>query len=175
VRAFHHAAAAALITGLAACGTQAAGQLTGPPVAGTATAVPARTATASSRVAGTAPARPPSPAPGSPAPTLTGAATLTATDNGAIVRLHIGQQVAVTLTPEGFFSWHVPAAAGAAIKRVSASGGYPGQQPATAAFRAVRPGEATLTTINDTACLHAQPACLPPQLEWRVTIIVSRS
>lgn len=142
VKAFHPAAAAALITGLAACGTHAAGHLH---------------------------------APGSPPPTLAGPATLTATDNGAIVRLHVGQQVAVTLTPEGFFSWHVPAAAGAAIKRVSASGGYPGKQPAQAAFLAVRPGQGTLSTINDTACLHSRPPCLPPQREWRVTIIVTGS
>ena len=94
-------------------------------------------------------------------------------DNGAVVRLHTGQQVAVTLTPGTFFSWHVRAAAAAAVRRVSASGGYPGQQPARAAFLAVRSGEAMLTTINDTACLHAQPACEPAQQEWRVTIIVT--
>ena len=67
----------------------------------------------------------------------------------------------------------MPAAAGTAIKRVSARGGYPGQQPAQAAFLAIRSGEAALTTINDTACLHAQPACEPPQQEWRATIIVT--
>jgi hypothetical protein len=98
---------------------------------------------------------------------------LTAADNGMVVRLRVGQQVAVTLTPEGFFSWHVPAAAGAAMRRVSASGGYPSQRPAQAAFLAVRSGEATLTTINDTACLHAHPACEPAQREWRVTIVVT--
>jgi len=67
----------------------------------------------------------------------------------------------------------VPTATGAAVRRVSASGGYPGQQPARAAFLAVRPGGAILATINDTACLHAQPACLPAQQEWRVTVIVT--
>ncbi|MHC4055849.1 hypothetical protein, partial [Bradyrhizobium sp. 25ACV] len=87
----------------------------------------------SSQVPGTAPAQPSGPAPGSPAPTLTGPATLTAADNGAVVRLHTGQKVAVTLMSQGLFSWHVPAAAGAAVRRVSASGGYPGQQPAAAA------------------------------------------
>ena len=168
MKAFHLAAVAALTTGLAACGTQAAGQPTEPPIAVTATAVSARTATASSQVAGTAPAQP-----SSPAPTLTGPATLTVADDGAVVRLRTGQQVAVTLTPGTFFSWHVPAAAAAAVRRVSASGGYPGQQPARAAFLAVRSGEAMLTTINDTACLHAQPACEPAQQEWRVTIIVT--
>jgi hypothetical protein len=175
VKAFYRAAVAALTTVLTACGTQAAGQQAGQPAAATATATaaPARTATASSQVAGTARAQPSSPVPDRPVPTLTGPAALTAADNGAVVRLHTGQQVTVRLTPQGFFSWHVPVAAGAAIKRLSASGGYPGQQPAQAAFLAVRPGEATLTTIDDTACLHARPACQPPQREWRVTVIVT--
>ena len=180
MKTFHLAAVAALTTGLtaglAACGAQAAGQPADPPIAVTATAVPAGTgsalpagtATASSQGAGTVTAQP-----SSPAPTLTGPATLTVADNGAVVRLRTGQQVAVTLTPGNFFSWHVPAAAGAAVKRVSASGGYPSQQPAQAAFLAVQPGEAMLTTINDTACLHAHPACEPPQQEWRVTIMVT--
>ena len=187
MKTFHLAAVAALTTGLtaglAACGAQAAGQPADPPIAvtatavpagvptavpgGTASALPAGTATASSQV-GTVAAQP-----SSPAPTLTGPVTLTVADNGAGVRLRTGQQVAVTLTPGTFFSWHVPAAAGAAVRRVSASGGYPGPQPAQAAFLAVRPGGAMLTTITDTACLHAQPACEPAQQEWRVTIIVT--
>jgi hypothetical protein len=182
VKTFHLAAVAALTTGLAACGAQAVGRPAEPLIAatatalpagtatalpaGTGTALPAGTATASSQVAGAA-------QPSSPAPILIGPATLTVADNGAVVRLRTGQQVAVTLTPGALFSWHVPAAAGAAVRRVSASGGYPSQQPARAAFLAVQPGEAMLTTINDTACLHAQPACEPPQQEWRATIIVT--
>ena len=94
-------------------------------------------------------------------------------DNGAAVRLRVGQQVAVALASGGLFSWHVPAAVGAAVRRVSASGGYPGQQPARAAFLAVQSGSATLTAIDDTACLHAKPACEPAQQEWRVTVIVT--
>lgn len=180
MKAFHLAAVAALTTGLttglAACGAQAAGRSAKPLIAVTATALPAGrgtalpagTVTASSQGGGAVAAQP-----SSPAPTLTGPVTLTVADNGAVVRLRTGQQVAVTLTPGGLFSWHVPAAAGAAVRRVSASGGYPSQQPARAAFLAVQPGKATLTTINDTACLHAQPACEPPQQEWRATIIVT--
>ena len=176
MKTLHLAAIAALTTGLGACGAQEADRPAEPPIAVTATAVPAGTgsalpagtATASSQGAGTVTAQP-----SSPAPTLTGPATLTVADNGAVVRLRTGQQVAVTLTPGNFFSWHVPAAAGAAVRRVSASGGYPSKQPAQAAFLAVQPGEAMLTTINDTACLHAQPACEPPQLEWRVTMMVT--
>jgi hypothetical protein len=161
-------AVAALTTGVTACGTQAAGRLAGPPAAGTGTAAPARTVTANPQPAGTASWHPPS-----PPPTQTGPVTLTTADNGAAVRLHVGQQVAVALASAGSFSWHVPAAAGTAVRRVSASGGYPGQQPARAAFVAVRSGRATLTAIDDTACLHGQPACEPPQQEWQVTIIVT--
>jgi hypothetical protein len=174
VKTFHLAAVAALTTGLAACGAQAVGRPAEPLPAGTGTALPAGTGTA--LPAGTATALPAGTAtaqPSSPAPTLTGPATLTVADNGAVVRLRTGQQVAVTLTAGSFFSWHVPAAAGAAVRRVSASGGYPSQQPAQAAFLAVQPGKAMLSTISDTACLHAQPACEPPQQEWRVTIMVT--
>jgi hypothetical protein len=161
-------AVVALTTGVAACGTQAAGQPAGPPTAAAATASPARTVTASPQVAGTASGRPPI-----PPPALTGPVTLAMADNGAAVRLHVGQQVAVALASEGLFSWHVPTAVGAAVRRVSASGGYPGQQPARAAFLAVQSGSATLTAIDDTACLHAKPACEPAQQEWRVTVIVT--
>jgi hypothetical protein len=169
VKPIYLGAVAALITGVAGCGILAAG----PPAAQnvfTAKPVPV---TASAGVAGTASARPPGLTRASPAPTLTGTATLTVADTGVTVRLRAGQQVDVTLASEGFFSWHVPTATGAAVRRVSASGGYPGRQPARAAFLAVRPGGAVLDTINDTACLHAQPACLPAQQEWRVTVIVT--
>ena len=171
MRAIHVTAAAAL----AACGTQAAGHPAGPPVGVTAaaTAIQPRTATPAWQVPGTAGAGTAGAQPSSPAPTLTGPATLTGADNGAVVRLRTGQQVTVTLTSGTFFSWHVPAAAGAAVRRVSASGGYPGQQPARAAFLAVQPGQAMLTTITDTACLHLKPACEPAQQEWRVTIVVT--
>lgn len=113
---------------------------------------------------------------GSPASwplTVTGPDALTAADNGATVRLHPGQRVTVALAARGLFSWHVPAAAGAAVTRISASGGYPGTRAVGAAFLAVRFGRATLTATDDTACLHARPACLPRQQAWQVTVIVT--
>lgn len=93
-------------------------------------------------------------------------------NNGATVRLRPGERATITLAAQGRLAWHVPAAAGAAVRKVSGSGGYPGTQPARAAFPAVRPGRATLTAIDDTACLHARPACALPQQEWLVTVIV---
>lgn len=161
-------AVASLAGSVTACGIQAAGQPAGPPVA---TAMPPHTVTGSpiGKVTASRLAVPP---PGSPPPTLTGPATLTTADNGATVRLRRGQRVTVTLGSEGLFSWHLPAVAGAAVKRFGSSGGYPGRQPARATFLAVRPGTAALTALDDTACLHAQPACEPAQQAWRVTIIV---
>jgi hypothetical protein len=172
VKVLHVVALAALTTGAAVCGTRAAGQQAGTPASAIATAIPAGTATASSAVAGTA-SSPPVPQPGSPPLTLTGPVTLTTADNGGVVRLQVGQQVAVALASEGLFSWDMPAAVGASVRRVSAGGGYPGRAPARAAFLAVRSGCATPTAIDDTACLHAQPACAPAQQEWRVTVTVT--
>jgi len=87
--------------------------------------------------------------------------------------LQAGQRVAVALAPEGLFSWDVPAAEGASVRRGERGRRLPGQQPARAAFLAIRSCSATLTAIDDTACLHAQPACAPAQQEWRVTITVT--
>jgi hypothetical protein len=98
--------------------------------------------------------------------------TLTATDSGAVVHLHTGQQVTVVLAPD-FEQWHLPAASGTAVRLVSASGGYPGKQPARAVFLAVAPGTAQLSSTSDAACLHAHPRCMIPQQVWQATVIVS--
>ena len=172
MKALYLVAAVSLAAVVAACGPQDPGQPAGPPIVATATAIPAHTVTASPARSVTASWRPAVPAPGSPPPILTGPASLTTADNSATVRLHPGQRVTVVLASQGLFSWHVPAAAGAAVTRVGASGGYPGRQPARAAFLAVRPGSATLTAVDDTACLHARPACEPAQQVWRVTVTV---
>jgi len=155
-----------------------AGGNTGP--AGTVTAPQSG---AGSAVAGTASAAPPvtvqatgpptNPGLPSPRPTkLTGPVTLTAANTGAVVYLHTGQQVTVVLAP-GFEQWHLPAASGTAVRLVSASGGFPGKQPARAVFLAVAPGTALLSSTSDAACLHAHPRCMIPQQLWRATVIVS--
>jgi predicted small lipoprotein YifL len=100
------------------------------------------------------------------------AVTVTETDSGRTIRLSPGQAVAVVLSPRGMFSWHVPAEAGAAVRRTSAADGYPGQRPARATFLATRRGSATLSATDDTACLHAQPACSVAQRTWQVTVLV---
>lgn len=109
--------------------------------------------------------------PASPVPTS--ASSLTAADNGATVRVSTGQMVTVTLSAHGAFGWHVPVASGTALRRVSASGGYPGKAPARAVFQAERPGRAVLSSADDIACLHSHPACMLAQRAWRVTVIVA--
>jgi hypothetical protein len=101
-------------------------------------------------------------------------AGLTAADNGATVRLATGQSITVTLVPAPPFSWHLPAVAGSAIHRTDASGGYPERRPARATFRAMRPGRAVLSAIDDAQCLHARHACMLSQRSWRVVIIVTQ-
>jgi len=184
----------ALAAGLAACGRvpAAGGQPLAPAPSGP---VPSASASAAATVAVTAA---PSPGAGSasagtgsaapaitvsgpvtitspeprPTVTATGPVTLTDADSGAVVYLRVGQQVIVVLTPD-FMAWHPPTAAGTVLRRVSASGGFPGRQPARAVFLAVAPGTAVLTAESDTACLHAHPPCMVPQQLWQVTVRVS--
>jgi hypothetical protein len=107
---------------------------------------------------------------------MTGPAALTTADNGVTVRVRAGQRITVTLGGQGpTYGWHIPAVAGTAVRRTSASGGYPSQQPARSVFLALHPGTATLSTSDDFACLHVQPACAVAQREWRATILVTTS
>ena len=98
--------------------------------------------------------------------------SLTAVSNGTTVRLFRGQLVSVVLRGTAL-SWHVPAAAGRSVRRASASGGYPGHQPARATFLATWPGRAVLSSFNDIACLHARPSCAVAQRSWRVIVFVT--
>jgi hypothetical protein len=98
--------------------------------------------------------------------------SLTVVSNGTTVRLFRGQSVSVMLRGTAL-SWHVPAAVGRAVRRTSASGGYPGRQPARATFLATWPGRAVLSSVNDTACLHTTPACAVAQRSWRVVVYVT--
>lgn len=101
--------------------------------------------------------------------------TLAVGDNGRTVRLSPGQSVAVRLDLAGGMSWHRPVADGAALRLTSSAGGYPHRGPATATFAAVAPGQVTLHSITDAACLHTQPPCGLPQRSWQVTVIVTKS
>jgi hypothetical protein len=83
--------------------------------------------------------------------------------------------IIVVLGSRGYTSWDKPLAAGpeaSALRRISASGGYPSSAPARAIFLAVRPGTALLRSITDAPCLHAKPQCEIAQQVWQVTVIV---
>lgn len=183
----------ALAAGVAACGrVSTANRQSGAPTAAGAGTVPSASAAATaaasgvppgagSASAGTGSAAPAITVPGpvtttgpKPAvpPPATGSVTLTAADNGRVVSVRAGQTVAVVLAPD-FEAWHRPAAAGGALRGVSASGGFPGRQPARAVFVAVAPGTAVLSAESDAACLHAHPRCMIAQQLWHVTVRVS--
>jgi hypothetical protein len=149
---------------VAACGN-VAGPGSGPGGGPGGSASPARTSGSSS------PVRPQGGTPSQPA---SKPASLTAADNGAVIRLTAGQSITVTLVPAPPFSWHLPAAAGSIIHRTDASGGYPERNPARAAFRAAHPGRAVLSAMDDAQCLHASHPCMLPQRSWHVVIIVTK-
>jgi hypothetical protein len=117
------------------------------------------------------PVAPPATSP-SPSPTLVGPSRLTVADNGTTVRLVRGRSLTVELAAQGMFSWHVPITTGTALRLVNGSGGYPTEQPARATFVATEPGTAVLTATDDTACLQADPECLPLQQQWHVSVVV---
>ncbi len=101
-----------------------------------------------------------------------GEITVTETDSGKTVHLHIGQRLQVVLAGRGD-QWHRPASLGPSLRLASADGGYPSGRPAKAAFIAVQAGTASITSITDHPCLHAQPPCKIAQRVWSVRVLVT--
>jgi hypothetical protein len=101
-----------------------------------------------------------------PTPNPTG---LREENSGQTVHVRVGQAVDVRL-PDGY---RPPTSTGDVMRRTDARGGYPTGLPAQARFLATRPGTADLTSITDFTCLHTTPACLLPQREWTVHVIVA--
>jgi hypothetical protein len=99
--------------------------------------------------------------------------TLTVADNGATVRMRIGQSVRVVLASGGMM-WDAPKATGHAFHRTSVSGGYPTGRPAKATFRAVHAGRSSISSVTDAKCLHAKPPCTIAQRLWSVVVVVRR-
>jgi len=104
-------------------------------------------------------------------PVPSGEVTVTEADSGRTVHLHIGQRLRVVLGGHGQ-QWHLPASPGSSLRLAAASGGYPSNRPADAVFIAVRAGTASITSVTDDPCLHAQPPCMIPQRAWSVHVIV---
>ena len=108
-----------------------------------------------------------------PAPSAAdGEVTVTEADSGRTIHLHIGQRLRVVLGGRGQ-QWHRPASHGPSLRLVAASGGYPSSRPADAAFLAVRAGTASVTSMTDHPCLHAQPPCMIAQRVWSVRVTVA--
>jgi hypothetical protein len=104
-----------------------------------------------------------------------GRVTVTISDDGVTVKIVPGQLITVLLGSQGTLQWTRPRLAGpaaAVLRQLSASGGYPSQAPARAAFRAVQAGTAVILSSTDARCLHAHPACAIPERLWRVTVVV---
>lgn len=110
------------------------------------------------------------PAPGSSAPD--GEVAVTAADSGKTVTLHIGQRLRIVLGGRSE-QWHRPASTGPSLRLTAASGGYPSNRPADAVFLAVRAGTASVTSMTDHPCLHAQPPCMIAQRAWSVRVLVT--
>lgn len=93
-------------------------------------------------------------------------------DSGRTIHVSVGDLVKVRL-PGGSGGYHRPRTSDRdVVRRISASGGYPSNDPARATFRARAHGTVDLTSYTDYACLHTQPRCLPPQREWTVHVVV---
>jgi len=101
-----------------------------------------------------------------------GEVTVTVADSGRTVHLDIGQRLRVVLGGRGEM-WHRPASPGPHLRRAAASGGYPSDRPADAVFIAAQAGTATVTSITDHPCLHAQPPCKIVQRVWSVRVQVT--
>ena len=113
---------------------------------------------------------------GSPSTPRTSAAngevTVTEADSGRTVHLDMGQRLRVMLGGHGEL-WHRPASSGPSLRLATAAGGYPSSRPANAVFVAVRAGTASVTSMTDHPCLHAQPPCKVAQRVWSVRVLVA--
>jgi hypothetical protein len=113
-----------------------------------------------------------SPMAGASAATKAEVIQLTEADSGRTLQVHHRQQLQVTLPGGSFGGYHQSTSSGPAVRRISAAGGYPSDEPATALFVAEQHGTADLQSLTDYTCLHEQPPCAIPQKIWIVHIVV---
>lgn len=104
--------------------------------------------------------------------TPNGEVSVTEADSGRTVHLNVGQRLRVVLGGHGAL-WHRPTSPGPSLRLAAADGGYPSSRPANAVFVAVQPGTASVTSITDHPCLHAQPPCKIAQRVWGVRVLVA--
>ena len=104
--------------------------------------------------------------------TPNGEVMVTEADSGRTVHLEVGQRLRVMLGGRGDL-WHRPASSGSSLRLAAADGGYPSDRPANAVFVAVKAGTASVTSMTDHPCLHAQPPCKMAQRVWGVRVLVA--
>ena len=100
---------------------------------------------------------------------LTAPAVVTLADNGDTVLLPVGGHFQLQLGGKGTI-WHVQVSSVVVLtgpSRVDLSG------PAT--YSAQRVGTATLLVYGGPACLRASPPCLPPEMVFHLTVVVTAS
>jgi hypothetical protein len=111
--------------------------------------------------------------PSTPRPTgPNGEVTVTEADRGKTVHLHIGQRLRVVLGGHGQL-WHRPTSSGPSLRLAAVDGGYPSSRPANAVFVGAEAGSASVSSITDHPCLHAQPPCKIVQQIWSVRVLVT--
>ena len=97
------------------------------------------------------------------------AVTVTIASVSSPVHLHVGEDLNVALAAE----FHPPAAADPGVLgAVASAGGYPSNAPVNAVFVALKPGRTAVTTVSDNVCLHATPACMIPQQQVTLRVVV---
>lgn len=102
------------------------------------------------------------PSPGQP--TLVSPTVLLASDNGADVELHVGDQFVLLLGQYTGTDWQVQLSDPSVLQRVGSNG--------QGVYQAATPGEAELNAIGEPACRHVQPPCGTPSRLVRFSVHV---
>jgi hypothetical protein len=97
---------------------------------------------------------------------------VTERDNNSTVHVLRGAHLDIDLhSPAG--SWDAPGIDRTDVLREDSHwGGYPGDTDSRAAFTALAPGNATITSATDFACLHTNPHCMLAGVPFRVNVVV---
>jgi hypothetical protein len=96
--------------------------------------------------------------------------TVTTANNNATVSLHVGDTLLVSLPA----MYQPPKVATAGVLQPDGiTGGYPTGQPLQARYLAVAPGQTTVSTVTDAACIHQATPCPSPQVPWTLHVTVT--
>ncbi len=105
-------------------------------------------------------------------PSSSGGQTVTVTraDSGRSITLHVGDQLIVSLPSE----YDVPKVTPAGVLvATDVVGGYPTGQALAARYRVVSTGQARVSTVPDSPCIHQPMPCPTPQIPWFLDVTVS--